>query len=294
LENRSSDEGTIQFRLQEGLDLLCNTLNSSRGLIAVRQGEEFNVVATRESIPVGTQIPSRLILCEDLSRLEIDQLPEIIWIAPAFEGQKQIAIVGIGKSKVKLDYSTGDLDLLAEVGEKVGTLISLSDLSPLRSEQIQQLVTESQVKDTEMGSVADEMMATISTSPDGEFVKIVEDGLRHYSDYIALGQSPLADWVGIKAESHVERGKQLQAFLGEAMESFRPTGARPSEPLPRVWYSYVVLHDAYVEGVPNREIMARLYISEGTFNRTRRNALRGLARVIQEKDKPMLKAGAYN
>jgi DNA-binding CsgD family transcriptional regulator len=41
----------------------------------------------------------------------------------------------------------------------------------------------------------------------------------------------------------------------------------------------------YVEGVQNREIMARLYISEGTFNRTRRNAIRGLARLLVEKIK---------
>ena len=74
------------------------------------------------------------------------------------------------------------------------------------------------------------------------------------------------------------------------MESFRPKGPRPPEPLPRVWYSYVVLHDAYVEGVPNREIMARLYISEGTFNRTRRNALRALARSLIERGKPLATA----
>lgn len=83
----------------------------------------------------------------------------------------------------------------------------------------------------------------------------------------------------------MERGKQRQKFLADAIDSFRPAGTRPPEPLPRVWYSYSVLYDAYVEGVPNREIMARLYISEGTFNRTRRNALRGLARLIMERSK---------
>jgi hypothetical protein len=31
--------------------------------------------------------------------------------------------------------------------------------------------------------------------------------------------------------------------------------------------------------------MARLYISEGTFNRTRRNAIRGLARMLGERIK---------
>jgi hypothetical protein len=148
---------------------------------------------------------------------------------------------------------------------------------------VQRFVSEVQAKDSEMTSAANDMIASISISPDAEFIKMVEDGLRHFSDYITLGQSSLADWVGIQAGSHVERGKELQKILAEAMDSLRPVGARPPEPLPRVWYSYVVLHDAYVEGVPNREIMARLYISEGTFNRTRRNALRGLARLLLER-----------
>jgi hypothetical protein len=68
----------------------------------------------------------------------------------------------------------------------------------------------------------------------------------------------------------------------EILDTLRPTGQRPTEPLPREWYSFAVLHDAYVEDVPNREVMARLYISEGTFNRTRRNAIRAVARAVQE------------
>jgi len=290
LESQSPGAEEVQARLQETLVLLCNTLSAASGLIAIRRGDDFLVVASRGSLSIGFRIPASLVLCEDTSRTENYQLPRIIWISPAFEGQKQIAVVGIGKSKVKLEYSAGDLDLLAEVAGKVGTFVSMSDLRSGRAEQIQRLVTEVEVKDSELGSLADEMMATISTRPDADFVKTVEDGLRHYSDYIALGQSPLADWAGIKAESHVERGKHLQTFLGEAMESFRPKGPRPPEPLPRVWYSYVVLHDAYVEGVPNREIMARLYISEGTFNRTRRNALRALARSLIERGKPLVQA----
>jgi DNA-binding NarL/FixJ family response regulator len=91
--------------------------------------------------------------------------------------------------------------------------------------------------------------------------------------------------MGIRGESHVERGKRLQQLLTESIEAFRPAEKRPPEPLPRVWYNHAVLHDAYVEGVPNREIMARLYISEGTFNRTRRNALRGFARLLVEKNR---------
>ncbi len=281
LENQSTDEEALQVRLQEGLDLLCKTLLASGGFIAVRRGEDFMVIATRESIATGTTLASTLVASEDMSRAETNQLPDIVWIAPAFEGQTQVAAIALGRPHAKLDYSIGDLDLLAEVADQVGTIVSSHNRE--RSGQSQQLVSDAHAKESETISLTDEMITTISTNPDMEFVKIVEDGLRHYSDYIVLGQSPLADWAGIQSESHVERGKQLQKRLQDSIESLRPAEKRPGEPLPRVWYSYVVLHDAYVEGAQNREIMARLYISEGTFNRTRRNAIRGLARLLIEK-----------
>jgi hypothetical protein len=283
LENQDPRGEGLGFRLQEGLELLCNRLSSSGGFIAVRNGESFDVVATKESIEQGTKIPVEIVLCDDIVPPKTNQLAGITWIAPAFEGQTQVAIVGIGKHRFKPDYSTGDLDLLAQVAEQIGLIVSLNNRNSGRAQQILQLVSEVQSKNTEMSTAADEMMASISTSTDAELVKLVEDGLRHYSDYIALGQSALANWVGINAASHVERGKQLQMFLAECIDLLRPSGTRPPEPFPRVWYSYVVLHDAYVQGVPNREIMARLYISEGTFNRTRRNALRGLARLMLER-----------
>ena len=283
LENQSSNEETLQSRMQEGLDLLCRILKSTAGFIAVYRQDSFVVVATKESLQINSRLSPELVACEDISQSKSDRLTGITWIAPAFDGQTQIAVIGLGKPAARLDYSTGDLDLLAEVAGQVGTIVSLSDRTPGSTEQLQRFVSEVQAKDSEMTSAANDMIASISISPDAEFIKMVEEGLRHFSDYITLGQSSLADWVGIQAGSHVERGKELQKILAEAMDSLRPVGARPPEPLPRVWYSYVVLHDAYVEGVPNREIMARLYISEGTFNRTRRNALRGLARLLLER-----------
>jgi hypothetical protein len=114
---------------------------------------------------------------------------------------------------------------------------------------------------------------------------MVEEALRHLPDTVMLGQSPLAEKISVTGKSQIERGKQLQELLTSSIEAFRPTEKRPPEPLPRVWYNHAVLYDAYVEGVPNREIMARLYISEGTFNRTRRNAIRGLARMLVERSR---------
>jgi hypothetical protein len=285
LENQVSGEEALQTRLQAGLDLLCKTLHAAGGFIAMRRGEYFVVAASNHSNRIGSQLPATLVACDDIVQRKSDQLPGIDWLAPAFEGQIQVAVIGLRRPDAKMAYSAGDLDLLAEVSDQVGTLISLSNLTAGRTDQIQQLVAESEAKASELSSIADEIITNIANSPDVDFVKMVEDGLRHFSDYIILGQSALADWMGAEGGSHIERGKYLQSFLAACIESLRPAGARPPEPLPRVWYSYAVLHDAYIQGVPNREIMARLYISEGTFNRTRRNALRGLARLVMEKYK---------
>lgn len=290
LESQLSDDKALQSRLQNGLDLLCNTLNASGGFIAVHHAEHFTVLATRRSIPADTQIPAHVLLREDIFEPDPDKLPGIAWVAPAFDGHTQLAVLAIGNPEVKLDYSSGDLDLMAEVAGHVGMIVSLSHHKWEGVEQLPRLVDEAQSRTREMNSAADEMIASISTTLDAHFVKWVEDALRHFSEYTALGQSPLADRLNIHAESHVERGKQLQKVLGDAIDSFRPAGTRPPEPLPRVWYSYAVLYDAYVEGIPNREIMARLYISEGTFNRTRRNALRSLARLLLERSKTVARS----
>lgn len=285
LESEKPTEQTLRLRLDLSLGLLCQTLDASGGFIAVQRGNEYLVTASQESLPLNSCIAAELVSAEDVIQSQNSQLPGIAWIAPVFEDRAQVAVIGLGKPQTRLGYSADGLDLLAEVADRIGTLLSLSEIQHHRSEQIQQAIAEIQADSAELNSSADELVLAITTNPEAEFVKIVEDGLRHLTDYILLGQSPLAERMGMRGESHIERGKALHQKLLESIESLRPAGPRPREPLPRLWYSFVVLHDAYVEGVPNREIMSRLYISEGTFNRTRRNALRGLARLLLEKNK---------
>jgi hypothetical protein len=185
----------------------------------------------------------------------------------------QVAVVGIEKSKARIEYSTGNQELLGEVADQIGTLVSLSGGGSAQGE----------MEGSELKSATGGLIDSMSLHPDDEFIRMVEEALRHLPDAITLGQSALAGKMPIRAESHIERGKRLQEILTVSIESRKPAEKRPPEPLPRVWYNHAVLYDAYVEGVPNREIMARLYISEGTFNRTRRNAIRGLARLLHEK-----------
>ncbi|NUM46916.1 MAG: hypothetical protein HUU38_19600 [Anaerolineales bacterium] len=286
LENEGMAENAVRIPLQEGLELLCQTLNASSGIIALREGDEFLVAASISSMPLEYRLPIEWVACEDISQPNEKHLPFLSWIAPSFEGRTQIAVVGIGKSKTRVQYTGGDLDLLAEVADQVGTIVSLNRGRRQEKEQIRQFVAESETKATELMSVAEEVIGTIETTPDPNFIKTVEESLRNLSDFIKLGQSSLAEQLGVEGKYHTDRGRHLQHLLMEAINSLKPAEKRPSDPLPRVWYNYVVLYDAYVEGVPNREIMARLYISEGTFNRTRRNALRGLARLLAEKTKP--------
>ena len=281
--DRSDGEDALRSRLQGGLDLLCQTLEAPGGFVAICRGDEFLVMASRLSVPVGSVLSASSVACEDVSHPQEGQLPFVSWFAPSFEGQTQVAVVGIKKSKSRMEYSKGNLELLGEVADQIGTIVSLSGSQPKQNEEIHDRVFETQNNVMELNSTTDKMMDAISENPDSDFIKIVEEGLRHLPDTITLGQSPLAEKMALTGESHIERGKQLQQILINSIELLKPAEKRPAEPLPRVWYNHAVLYDAYVEGVQNREIMARLYISEGTFNRTRRNAIRGLARVLVER-----------
>ena len=277
LESDNAGEDTLKAQLQEGLNLLCDTLNAPGGFVAIRRDDNFLVMADRSSVRVGSELALDDAACDDVIHATAKSLSSIAWIAPSFEGRMQVAVIGIQKSQSRIEYATGDLELLAEVADQIGTIVSLSEAQSRST-------NGSNADDTELKSATGGMMESISAHPDDEFIRMVEEALRHLPDAIALGESALAEKMPIRAESHMERGKRLQEILRVSIDSLKPANKRPPEPLPRIWYNHAVLHDAYVEGVPNREIMARLYISEGTFNRTRRNAIRGLARLLHEQN----------
>lgn len=284
LESENAGEDALKSRLQDGLDLLCQTLNAPGGFVAIRRGEKFVVLASRSSVPIGSEMELSLLACEDISHPKAEQLSTLAWIVPSFEGRMQVAAVGVEKSRSRMEYSKGNLELLAEVADQIGTLVSLSNLQSRQGGEARAVEVVARTNAEELKAATGEMLDSISVQTDEEFIRIVEEALRHLPDTVTLGQSALAAKIPIKADSHIERGKYLQELLTNSIEAFKPGEKRPPEPLPRVWYNHAVLYDAYVEGVPNREIMARLYISEGTFNRTRRNAIRGLARMLMEKN----------
>jgi hypothetical protein len=129
-----------------------------------------------------------------------------------------------------------------------------------------------------------------------EFVSLVEDALRRLHDYPYLGEHSLAslrivDWQLAGRDepfvTHVDRGKALSEVAVQAVHKLRPEGAEPDRHTvpPREWHQFITLYDAYVLGELNRDIMSKLYIGEGTFNRTRRRALHGVAKALQEMER---------
>jgi hypothetical protein len=119
-------------------------------------------------------------------------------------------------------------------------------------------------------------------------VKEVEEALRNIFDYAILGDSYFAELRLVQsrlpedAVTHLDRGQVVYEVLEEAVKKLRPRVDYPGDPPPREWHSFMILSGAYFENKLNRDIMSQLYISEGTFNRTRRAAIRTVSRVLEE------------
>ena len=262
------DDVSLPTRLEDGLKLLCQILGASGGFIATRQSDLLVVTVSYRSISLGAKFAPIEMVSDDAYEPPAELADTLAWLMPAFKDAEQLALIGIGHPVDRHHYSADDLDLLAEAANRVALIVALAEMHS---------------GETNLQSESDGLISTLITNPDPKFLKMVEEGLRNLTDIITLGQSPLAQELGITGKTHIDQGKALRQKLTEAIETLRPEGPRPKEPLPREWENYVVLHDAYIEGVPNREIMARLYTSEGTFNRIRRKALRGVARYLLEK-----------
>jgi hypothetical protein len=114
-----------------------------------------------------------------------------------------------------------------------------------------------------------------------EFRLLVEGAFRRMDDLPSLSRHPLAAAPGAApAASPLEGASALRSELALAIERLRPGGARPtpgSDGRRGGWLPYLVLYEAYVEGRPNKQIMQRYYVSEGTFHRTRRRAIDAVA-----------------
>jgi len=202
-------------------------------------------------------------------------LEEATLLVPLYAEAEQVGALLLGRPANGVRYSVDEVTSLLNLTDRMGELIASARRKGEKMSQIAHLAEPSPI------SHADSPVSA----------EMVEDALRNLCDYTRLGDSPLVHLGLVGAHlpggqaTHLERGKVVHEVMLEAIEMLRPDGAIPRDPPPREWYPYLILRDAYLEEVSNREIMMRLYISEGTFNRTRRSAIRSLARALGEMEK---------
>ena len=278
----ASDGHSLEHYLSRGLAILCYNLRATCGFIAIRQADQYTVVTSLHSLPVGSPFPSKEVLLEGLAEPTSTIFQRIAWLAPAYIGSEQIAVVGIGLRKDKITYSEEDLYWLEDIAQEIGQIIHFYDWQKLIAiHGSQREVPESGLK---VGQPIDEsdLLSAFAYKPDLEVVKCIEDGYRHLHDYDQLGKSPLVSLFAIQGDDHIECGKLVHNKLIQILEKLRPAGQPPPEPMPSEWYAYTILHDSYVKEHLSREIMAKLYIGEGTYYRLRRQALRGITRALLE------------
>jgi hypothetical protein len=129
----------------------------------------------------------------------------------------------------------------------------------------------------------------------GHMLRLTEEALRRINNPAGLAQSELLllipetlrDAVGVEgaadhlAATPLQRAQALRNVLIGTIERLRPADVPNDSPGA---LQYQILHEEYVRGVPNREIMHRHSISESTFHRNRRVAIGILARELREQE----------
>ncbi len=294
----------LSAQLQAVLQTLCRSLRIQRGFIALHTARGFEVQAAHRVKLENPDLPSA-----DLNTNEIVDLPhesmqahdDMTLLVPLFAAGEQVGALVLGAKESDQPYTEEDLDLLDDLSDQIATVIHTSRLQEQNARAINTMVADFRDRERALEQQVQQVLAereeqnrpVLGDVTDKQFAVWAEDGLRRLHDYTYLGQHPFAQLQVVNWQlanhtdafvTHIERGKALNEILLQAMHKLRPEGKDPPahQIPPREWHQFIVLHDAYHLGDPNRDIMSRLYISEGTFARTRRRALRGVAKALQE------------
>jgi hypothetical protein len=212
-------------------------------------------------------------------------LPELTVVAPLIAGHDPIGAILLGPPKRGLSYRERDLDLVAEAADGLADLIDKLWQQETHASEIAQMVEAFRDREHSLQAEIESLRAPSGAETDSAGqVTQVEDALRRLYDYSYLGDHALGSFVAghVPSATHLDRGKALGTALTAAIEKLRPAGTEPRDLAPREWHPYLVLHEAYINGAANRDIMARLYISEATFHRTRRRALKAVTKALFE------------
>jgi hypothetical protein len=294
--------GTLAERLHAVLASLCHLFRIRQGFIALNENNQWIVRATHQANPIGQSFDaSALAATESIGLLHSEKkgLARMLLLIPLFAGSRQIGALVLGAQESQQPYTENDLALLEDLGDQIAALIHAAQAQAENARVIDALVQDFRERERALQLQMQEMLAAPERAPTAPDINVenlvpqVEDALRHLSDFAYLGEHPLAQLRVVEqrlrarsesALTFIERGKVVNEIIVQTLDSLRPAGVAPKkEQTPsREWHPFIILHDSYVEDEPNRDIMLRLALGEGTFNRARRRALYGLAKSLAE------------
>ena len=270
--------GALDESLDYALDTLCASVHASYGLILTFEEQALHQAAGYQWHAGPVDLKKSDLTCEDVVHLAPGQFPapleEAALLVPLYADAEQLGVILLGRPENSSHFAPEEVDRLLDHSDRIGDLIAVARRKAQSLNQIAELV------ETHQPSIPDQL----ETVPD-ETVEVV---LRNMFDYTFLADSALANLHLVRSHlppgqiTYLDRGKAVHAVVLDALDKLRPGPTVPRDPPPREWYPYLILRCAYLEETPNRDIMLRLYISEGTFNRTRRAAIRSLARALRE------------
>ncbi len=293
---------TLAEQLQAILVSLCHTLQSRKGMVALKEGEEFVAVAAVNCGWQGNRFPSAALTTPEivgLVRPAARGLEGMALLVPLFARENQTGAIVLGAKEDERPYGEQDWELLDDLADQIARVIHARQAQEENARAIDALVADFRARERALELQVQQMVAErtavqnkVLDDMDEEHVtRLVEEGLKRLYDYPYLGEHALAKLCVVDATlrrhaaesiTSVDRGKAVNECLLLALHKLRPAGSEPkgAQVPPREWHYFTILNDSYVLGQPNRETMARLYISEGTFNRARRRALRGVAQAL--------------
>jgi hypothetical protein len=268
----------LEMLLKPSLESLCDYVEASYGLILIFENEHPRKIISCKFDSEIPDIEVTKLTSDDLVHIKHGQLPAPLdhaaLLAPLYSDTEQLGALVLGEPENGLQYALEDIEPILEFSDEFSETIQTTRRNNQYMGKIAELIQEhNQHHQKNHPPVSNEC---------------IELALRNLYDYPYLADTPLAELSLVQNRlpggqlTHLERGKAVNAILLEALEKLRPGAAAPSKTPSREWYPYIILQEAYVVETSNRDIMQKLYISEGTFNRTRRTAIRSFARAIGE------------
>ncbi len=279
LIRQTGESEDLQEGLGRALNGLCSAVSATYGLILTCEEQTLKPVAAFHWSGATVTLPTSSLAADDYIHLEPGHYPapldEAALLVPLYGESSQFGALLLGRPTNGIRYRDDEVYRIVRLADRISEAIDAAQRKSMYIHQISQLAQAQQAV------VPMENQNTIA-------VEAVEMALRKLYDYAFLGDSPLGEMRLVRSRltegqvTTLDRGKTVHEVLLEAVNKLRPGTEISHNPPSREWYPYLILRDAYLEEIPNRDIMLKLYISEGTFNRTRRAAVRSVARTLGE------------